>query len=61
MGKRRGAYRILVGKPAERDHLEDSGINGRIILRWIFKKWIEGIDWIDVTQGRDRWCALVMR
>jgi len=61
MGKRRVAYRILVGKPAGRDHLEDSGIYGRIILRWIFKKWIKGMDWIDLTQGRDRWWALVMR
>jgi hypothetical protein len=23
----------------ERDHLEDSGIDGRIILRWIIRKW----------------------
>ena len=23
----------------ERDHLEDSGVDGRIILRWIFRKW----------------------
>jgi hypothetical protein len=22
----------------ERDHLEDSGVDGRIILRWIFKE-----------------------
>jgi len=23
----------------ERDHLEDAVVNGRIILRWIFRKW----------------------
>jgi len=28
-----------VGKPEERDHLEEPGVDGRIILRWIFRKW----------------------
>jgi hypothetical protein len=23
----------------ERDHLEDPGIDGRIIFRWFFRKW----------------------
>jgi hypothetical protein len=23
----------------ERDHLGDPGVDGRIILRWIFRKW----------------------
>jgi len=23
----------------ERGHLEDPGVDGRIILRWIFRKW----------------------
>jgi len=26
------------GNLEERDHLEDSGLDGRIILRWIFKE-----------------------
>jgi hypothetical protein len=38
MGKRRGAYRVLVGKPEERGHLEDGGVDGRIKLIWIFRK-----------------------
>jgi hypothetical protein len=27
------------GKLREREHLEDPGVDGRIILRWIFRKW----------------------
>jgi hypothetical protein len=36
MGGRRGAYRVLVDKPDERDHLEDLGVDKRIILKWVF-------------------------
>ena len=44
----------------ERDHLDDTGIDGRLILQWIFKKWNGGgMDWIDPAQKRDRWWALV--
>jgi len=40
MGESRGVYRDSVG--SERDHLEDSGLDGKIILRWIFRKWNGG-------------------
>jgi hypothetical protein len=38
MGARRGTYSVLVGKREGRNHLEDPGIDGRIILKWMFKK-----------------------
>jgi len=36
-GGRRGAYRVSVGKPGEREPLEVPGVDGRIILRCIFR------------------------
>jgi len=43
----------------EREHLEDPGVDGRIILRRIFRKGWVGMDWIDVAQDRERRWALV--
>jgi len=39
--------------------LEEPGLNGRIILRWIFRNWDGGGDWIDLVQGSGRCRALV--
>jgi hypothetical protein len=34
------------GNLMNRNHLEDPGVDGRVIIRWIFRKW-------DVGQGLD--------
>jgi len=54
VGVRRGVYSVVVGK-AE-DHLGDPGVDGRIILRWILRKWD-----VEVWTGSSwlRWRALV--
>jgi hypothetical protein len=36
----------------EGNHLIDPGVDGRIILKWIFKKWGGGMDWIELAQDR---------
>jgi hypothetical protein len=46
MGESRGVYRVVVGNPRERDHLEDPRVDGRTILRSIFRNW-------DVEHGRN--------
>jgi hypothetical protein len=56
MGERRGAYKVLVGKPELRKPL---GRN-MILLKWIFENWDwGGMDWIALAQNRDRWRAVV--
>ena len=39
MGRGEVHYRVLVGTREGRRHLEDPGMDGWIILKWIFKKW----------------------
>jgi hypothetical protein len=41
----------------ERDQLQHPDIDGRIILRLIFRTWVGGM--VDVAQDTDRWRAVV--
>jgi len=52
------AYTILVVKP-EVKLLLVTMIGGKLILKRSFKKWNEGLDWIDLVRNRKRWWALV--
>ena len=54
-GDRRGIYKVLVGKPEGKNHLGDPGVDGKIILRWIFRKWDVGVwtgwSWLRIGTG----------
>ena len=48
------------GDLREGGHLVDPGVDGNILLKWIFTKWVGGgMDWFDLAQDRGRWRALV--
>jgi hypothetical protein len=42
-------------KPKNKDHLEDPDVDGRVILRWLFRKWDLGVwtgsIWIKIETG----------
>ena len=55
MGEGRSAYGCLVGRPDGKNHFEDLGVDGRIILRLISKKWYgeawSGLIWLLIGTG----------
>jgi hypothetical protein len=60
MGEDKGVHRVLVGKPEGKSHWGDTVVDGKIILRWIFRK-LEGVvetgwSWLRIeTGGGDLW------
>jgi hypothetical protein len=55
MGEERGVHSVLVGKPEGKSHWGDQYVDGRIILRWIFRKLEEvvrtGCSWLRIGTG----------
>jgi hypothetical protein len=55
MAEGRGVHRVLVGKPEGKRPLGDPAVDGRIILRWIFRKWDVGVwtgwSWLRIGTG----------
>jgi hypothetical protein len=39
----------------EGDHLEDIGVDGTIKLKWIYNKWVVGMDLVDLACDGDKW------
>jgi hypothetical protein len=54
MVENRNAYSILVGKPEGKRALGRPGVDGKIILEWVFREvgW-ERVDWIHLAQDKD--------
>jgi hypothetical protein len=59
-GERRGVYRVLVGKPEGKRTL------GRLRRRWVYNIKLDlekvgcgSMNWIELSQDRDRWQVLV--
>ena len=53
-GEGRGVHRVLMGKPEGKRPLGDPDVDGRIILRRIFRKWegVVGTGWSWLKIGR---------
>ena len=48
MAEERGVHKVLVGKPKGNIPLGDQDVDGRIILRWIFRT---GWSWLRIGTG----------
>ena len=55
MGEGRGVHRVLMGNLRERVQWGDPDVDGRIILRWIFRKWVGVVgtawSWFRIGRG----------
>jgi hypothetical protein len=59
IGALRNVHKIYFKSLKERDHSEDVGVDGRIILKRIEGKEGLDVDWIHLAQNGDRYRAFV--
>ena len=45
-GERGGAYRVLVGKLREKYHLENLGVDGKIVLKSVYNGQYGAVSWL---------------
>jgi hypothetical protein len=45
----------------ERDYYEELGIGGRVIIKWILRKYYWRLNWIHLPQDREHWRVLARR
>jgi hypothetical protein len=55
MGEERKLYKVLMGKPEGKNHLEDQGVSGKVGSEWILGRlawgmWI-GFNWLRTWTG----------
>ena len=55
----RGEYRVLVVRPGEKRPLGRPRRRWEDNIKWIFKQWEGGMDWVAVAQDRDKCRVLV--
>jgi hypothetical protein len=52
MGEGRNLYRVLMGKPEGKDHLEDQGVDGRMGSKWTIERLVgevlSGFTWLAI-------------
>ena len=54
MVERRGAYKVLTGKPEGKGHLENLLLDVRIILKRVFKLYVGGMETVDLSCDMDK-------
>jgi hypothetical protein len=59
MGQERKVYKVLVGNPEGKKPHGRPRHRRKMVSEWILERLAGGVDWIRLSQDRDRWLAVV--